>query len=162
MVNRKQIELERFLEDINKTWQLSTVEQDVLDSLFNLLLAGKNTEIKKIEYLLNDEIEDLLKLLNDREVIDHVTENWDFIASDDEDGLEEALDKLNFNWVEKISDTDMIDSLQNDGWSVTMNTVYPRYKDDIVTQSNLHEMTYLFLNLSPQKRGEIINSLKND
>jgi glutamyl-tRNA reductase len=162
MVNRKQIKLERFLEDINKTWQLSTVEQDVLDSLFNLLLAGKNTEIKKIEYLLNDEIEDLLKLLNDREVIDYVTENWDFIASDDEDGLEEALDKLNFNWVEKISDTDMIDSLQNDGWSVTMNTVYPRYKDDIVTQSNLHEMTYLFLNLSPQKRGEIINSLKND
>lgn len=160
MVNRKQIELERFLEDINKTWKLSIMEHGVLNDVFNLLLAGKNTEIKKVENLLNDETEELLKLLNDREVIDYVTETWDFIASNDEDGLEEALDKLNFNFVEKISDTDMIDSLKNDGWSVTMNTVYPRYKDDIVTQSNLLEMTDLFLNLSLQKQNEIINNLR--
>ena len=160
MVNRKQIGLERFLEDINKTWKLSIMEHGVLNDVFNLLLAGKNTEIKKVENLLNDETEELLKLLNDREVIDYVTETWDFIASNDEDGLEEALDKLNFNFVEKISDTDMIDSLKNDGWSVTMNTVYPRYKDDIVTQSNLLEMTDLFLNLSLQKQNEIINNLR--
>ena len=54
----------------------------------------------------------------------------------------------------------MIDSLKNDGWYVTMDTVYPIYKYDIVTQSNLHEMTYLFLNLSPQKQNEIINNLR--
>ena len=31
---------------------------------------------------------------------------------------------------------------------------------DIVTQSDLEEMTELFLNLSTQKRNEVINSLK--
>ena len=161
MINRKQIELDRFKEDISKTWQLSVVENSTLESFLNLFLAGKNTEIKKIEHLVNDETEDLLKLLNDREVIDYVTENWGFIASDDEDGLEEALDDLKFNWIEKVSDEDMIKSLENDGWNVTMDDIYPRHQADIVTQSDLEEMTDLFLNLSPQKRSDVINNLKD-
>ena len=158
MINRKQVELDRFKEEIDRVWKLSIVEQDVLCSFLNLFLAGKNTEIKKIEHLVNDETEDLLKLLNDREVIDYVTENWGFIASDDEDGLEEALDDLKFNWVGKVTDTDMIKSLEDDGWNVTELRV--KHQADIVTQSDLEEMTELFLNLSPQKRSDVINNLK--
>ena len=161
MTNRKQIELDRFKEEIDRVWKLSIVEQDVLCSFLNLFLAGKNTEIKKVEHLLNDETEELLEMLNDRIVLDYAIDLGGFIASDDEDGLEEALDDLKFNWVGKVTDTDMIKSLENDGWNVTMDDFYPRHQDDIVTQSDLEEMTELFLNLSQQKRSEMINNLKN-
>ena len=160
MVNRKQIELERFLEDINKTWKLSIMEHGVLNDVFNLFLAGKNTEIKKIEYLLNDETEDLLKLLNDREVINYVTETWDFIASDDESDLVDALRDLNYDFSEQLDLDEHIEIVEDNGYSVTELKV--KHQADIITQSDLEEMTDLFLNLSPQKRGEIINSLKND
>ena len=161
MVNRKQIELDKFKEDISKTWQLSVVENSTLESFLELFLAGENTEIKKVEHLLNDETEELLELLNDREVINYVTENWDFIASDDESDLVDALDILNFDWSSKITDADMIKSLEEDGWSVKYDYKYPKHQGDIVTQSDLEEMTELFLNLSQQKRSEIINNLKN-
>ena len=161
MVNRKQIELDKFKEDISKTWQLSVVENSALESFLELFLAGKNHEIKKVEHLLNDETEELLELLNDREVINYVTENWNFIASDDESDLVDALDNLNFDWSSKITDADMIKSLEEDGWSVKYDYKYPKHQGDIVTQSDLEEMTELFLNLSQQKRSEIINNLKN-
>ena len=51
MVLRKQVELDRFKEEIDREWKLSIVEMEVLDSIFNLFLAGENAEIKKIEQL---------------------------------------------------------------------------------------------------------------
>ena len=56
MINRKQIELDRFKEEIDRVWSLSLIEKEVLESFLELFLAGKNTEIKKVEHLLNDEI----------------------------------------------------------------------------------------------------------
>ena len=159
MINRKQVELDRFKEEIDREWKLSIVEQEVLESFLELFLSGKNTEIKKVEHLLNDETEELLKLLNDREVINYVTENWNFIASDDESDLVDALDNLNFDWSSKITDADMINSLEEDGWSVKYDYKYPKHQGDIVTQSDLEEMTELFLNLSQQKRNEMINKM---
>ena len=90
-------------------------------------MAGKNDELKKVDCLLNNEIEDLLELLNDRQVINYVTEKWDFILSDDESDLVDALKDLNFRWIDKVSDEDMIKSLENDGWSVEFDYNYPRH-----------------------------------
>lgn len=160
MVTRKQIEIERFIETINREWSLSINEEMVLDSFLNLFLAGKNTEIKKVEHLLNDETEQLLELLNDREVIDYAIDLGGFIASDDESGLEDALDDLNFNWIEKVSDEDMIKSLEDDGWSVEFGKDYPIHQNDIITQYGLEEMTELFLSADFNKRQEVINNLK--
>ena len=159
MINRKQIELDRFKEEIDRVWSLSLIEKEVLESFLELFLAGKNTEIKRVEHLLNDEIEELLELLNDREVINYVTENWDFISPEDESDLVDALDNLNFDWSSKITDADMINSLEEDGWSVKYDYKYPKHQGDIVTQSDLEEMTELFLNLSQQKRNEMINKM---
>ena len=161
MVNRKQIELDRFKEEIDRVWSLSLIEKEVLESFLELFLAGKNNELAKVSCLLNDETEELLELLNDREVINYVTENWNFIASDDESDLEDALDNLNFDWSSKITDADMIKSLEEDGWSVKYDYKYTKPQGDTVTKTDLEEMTKLFLNLSQQKRGEIINNLKN-
>ena len=159
MENRKPKDTEDILEFVKSKWKLSIQEFDVLESVLVIFQAGDKREIDKIEHLVNDETEELLELLNDREVINYVTENWDFIASDDESGLVDALDDLKFNWVEKVTDTDMIKSLEDDGWNVTIDDFYPRHQADIVTQSDLEEMTELFLNNSQQKRSEMINKM---
>jgi hypothetical protein len=41
MVLRKQVELDRFKEEIDREWKLSIVEMERLDALLNLLLARK-------------------------------------------------------------------------------------------------------------------------
>ena len=158
MVLRKQNEIDKFIEFIDREWKLSIVEQEVLDSFLNLFLAGKNTEIKKVEHLLNDETEELLKLLNDREVLDYAIDLGGFIASDDESGLVDALDDLKYDFSEKLDLDEHIEIVEDHGYNVTELRV--KHQADIVTQSDLEEMTELFLNLSPQKRNEIINNLK--
>ena len=159
MINRKQVELDRFKEEIDRVWKLSIVEQDVLCSFLNLFLAGKNTEIKKVEHLLNDETEELLKLLNDREVLDYAIDLGGFIASDDERGLVDALDDLKYDFSEKLDLDEHIEIVEDHGYNVTELRV--KHQADIVTQSDLEEMTELFLNLSPQKRSDVINNLKD-
>ena len=158
MINRKQVELDRFKEEIDRVWSLSLIEKEVLESFLELFLAGKNTEIKKVEHLLNDETEELLELLNDREVINYVTENWNFIASDDESGLVDALDDLKYDFCEKLDLDEHIEIVEDHGYNVTELRV--KHQADIVTQSDLEEMTELFLNLSQQKRSDVINNLK--
>ena len=157
MILRKQIQLDRFKEEINRFWSLSVIEDEVLNSFLNLFLAGENNKIEQIEHLLNDEIEELLSTLIDREVINYVTDNWEFIAPDDESGLEDALDELNFNWIDKVDCDDMINYLEENGYSVDEDSkeVY-----NIVTNMQLEEMTELFLLADNNKREEIINKLK--
>ena len=41
MVNRKEIELDRFKEEIDRVWSLSLNEMEMLDSLLNLFLERK-------------------------------------------------------------------------------------------------------------------------
>ena len=159
MENRTDNQVEDILDFIKCKWQLSIEEDDVLESILYLFSARKNNEIKQIEYLINDETEELFKTLNDREVIDYVTENWKFVASDDESGLEDALDDLNFKWIDKVTNTEMIKSLEDDGWTVEYDYKYPKHQADIVTQSQLEEMTEKFLNLSVQERDNLIKSM---
>ena len=157
MVNRKQIELDRFKKEINRVWSLSVVENEVLDSFLNFFLAGENDKIKQIQHLLNDETEELLTTLIDRQVINYVTDNWEFIAPDDESGLEDALDDLNFNWIDKVDCDDMINYLEENGYSVEEES---NENHNIVTTMQLEEMTELFLSADSNKREEIINKLK--
>ena len=157
MVNRKQIELDRFKEEIDRVWSLSLIEKEVLESFLELFLAGKNTEIKKVDYLLNDEIENLLELLNDRQIINYVTENWDFISPEDESDLVDALDNLNFDWIEKCDFDKMVQYIEENGYSVE-EEVFGNM--DIVTQSQLQELQELFLNLSTQEREKLLNKIR--
>ena len=157
MVNRKQVELERFKEDINRTWALSVFEESVLYSFLNLFLAGANTEIKKIEHLINNETEELLELLNDREVVDYVTENWDFISSDDESGLVDALKDLSYDFSEQLDLEDHIEIVEDHGYSVL--EAKDCYKD-IVSQVMAKEWLELFESMTMQQRELYINQIR--
>ena len=41
MTNRKQVELDRFKEEIDRVWSLSLNEKEVLDSFLNLFFGGE-------------------------------------------------------------------------------------------------------------------------
>jgi len=146
MTNRKQIELDRFKEEIDREWKLSIVEQEVLDSFLNLFLAEKNTEIKKVEHLLNDETEELLELLNDKEIMNYAEFNLGMIEEDD---VEECKD------LEDYSDRELSDEFFNRELGK-----FTHGRFDITSQSQLEEMTELFLEADLNKRQEIINSFK--
>ena len=157
MVNRKQIDLEKFKEEIDRVWSLSLIEKGVLESFLELFLAGKNTEIKKVEHLLNDETEELLELLNDREVINYVTENWDFIASDDESGLVDALDDLKYDFSEQLGLEEHIEIVEDNGYQVL--EAKDSYKD-IVSQAMAQEWMELFEEMTMQQRDLYINQIR--
>ena len=150
MINRKQVELDRFKEDINRVWSLSLNEMEFLDSFLNLLLAGKNTEIKKVGHLLKDETEELLLLLNDGEIRTYAEDYLDMIDGDDCEECEKCKGLYNYD------DDDLLDecSRRDLKWEEYERT-------DIVTQSHLEEFTELFLSADLNKRQEIINSFKN-
>jgi glutamyl-tRNA reductase len=157
MENRTDNQVYEILDFIKYKWQLSIEEDDVLESILYLFSARKNNEIKQIEYLINDETEELFKTLNDREVIDYVTENWKFVASDDESGLEDALKDLNYDFSEQIDLDKHIEIVEDHGYVVTELRV--KHQADIVTQSQLEEMTEKFLNLSTQERDNLIKNM---
>lgn len=140
------------------TWDLTVNEEELLDSVLLTFSVQNIEKQKQLTHLINDETEELLEMLNDRIVLDYAIDLGGFLASDDEDGLEEALDDLKFNWVGKVTDTDMIKSLEDDGWNVTMDDFYPRHQADIVTQSDLEELTSNFLSADFQKRDLILKS----
>ena len=148
MVLRKQNEIDKFIEFINREWSLSVNEETVLESILNLFLAQNIKEIKKVEHLLNDETEELLGFLDSYDIQRYCERNFDMVAECDE--CDECKD------LEDYDDEDLLDEVE----SRDLNWQDYDSNTDIVTQSDLEEMTELFLNLSPQKRQEAINNLK--
>ena len=159
MENRKNIQATQIIDYVKDIWSLSMEEEEVLDAVL-IFLARQNTEkIKQLSYLLNNETQDLLETLNDREVAEYASEELDFIPKDDEDGLVDALRDLNFDFIDEVKDSDMIDSLENDGWTVTMDK-YDVGVNSIVDESQFNEMSELFLNLSVFERENVLKTIK--
>ena len=123
-------------------------------------IVGENYIFTDAETLLHfghDETEDLLRLLNDREVIEYVTENYNFIASDDESGLVDALHDLDYDFSEKISLEDHIEIVEDHGYQVL--EVKDSYKD-IVSQAMAHQWMELFEEMTMQQRELYINQIR--
>lgn len=159
MESRKPKDTEDILEFIKSKWKLTLQEFDVLESVLNLFLAGKNTEVKKVEHLLNDETEELLELLNDREVLDYAIDLGGFIASDDESGLVDALDDLKYDFSEKLDLDEHIEIVEDHGYSVL--EVKDCYKD-IVSQVMAKEWLELFESMTMQQRELYINQIRGE
>ena len=158
MENRKQKHVTDIIKHVEDNyWKLTLQEFDVLESVLNLFLAGENTEIKKAEHLLNNETEELLKLLNDREVLDYAIDLGGFIASDDESGLVDALDDLKYDFSEQLGLEEHIEIVEDNGYQVLETK--DSYKD-IVSQSMAQEWMELFEEMTMQQRDLYINQIR--
>ena len=159
MRDRNEAQAEQILEYINNLWKLSIEESEVLESVLNLFSAQKTTEIKQLDYLLNDEIETLLKTLNDREIIDFACDELGMIPEDDEDSMIDALKDLHFDFTSQVSDSDMISSLEADGWNVSMED-YETYRSNITTDLQMEEMKKIFYDLDFISREKILEQIR--
>ena len=157
MTNRKPKDTEDILEFVKSKWKLTLQEFDVLESVLDIFQASDKREIDKIEHLVNDETEELLELLNDREVINYVTENWDFIASDDESDLVDALKDLSYDFSEQLGLEDHIEIVEDNGYQVLETK--DSYKD-IVSQAMAHQWMELFEEMTMQQRDLYINQIR--
>ena len=156
MENRKTSQVTAILDYTLEMWDLSINEQEVLDSLLIVLARNDVKKLKQVQLLLNNETEELLETLNEREVIKYAENELDLISNQDEDSLVDALDDLNFKWIDKVDEDDMINYLEENGYYIEAN----KGNLDIITDSQLEEMNDLFLSFSAEKRQEIINNLK--
>jgi hypothetical protein len=136
MENRKERDVEDILDFIKDKWQLSINELETLESVFNVFAAQDVNMIQGIQYLVNDRHRELLKDLCQSTVCEYAYKNFDFVDSDDEYKLVDALREMNYEFICEVSDEEMIESLEADGWKVIMD------ENEIVTEYDYVDDVY--------------------
>lgn len=154
MENRTNKQVTDIIDHIKDVWQLSLNEEDLLDSVLILFSSQKTEKLKQIEYLLNEEDSDLLETLHQRDIEDYACRQFDMISKNDKYDLVGALKDLNFDFSEEVTDTEMIEALEEDGWYVSLDNGYTN--SNIVEESQFSEWTELFTKLSVQERDSIL------
>jgi hypothetical protein len=153
MESRKTAHVERIIKYVKDYWQLSVNDEDCLTSVLDVFRAEENSTIDKINYLVNNNIQSLLGTLNDKEVEDYALDEFDLIPKDSEDDLIDALDDLNYNWIDQVDEDEMISALEDSGYTVDSNNYIA---ENIVEESQFEEWTQLFIKLSVQERENIL------
>lgn len=157
--NNKQVT--DIIDHIKDVWQLSLNEEDLLDSLLILFSAQKTEKLKQIEYLVNEEDLDLLETLHQRDIEDYACRHFDMISKNDRYDLVGALKDLKFDFLEEVTDTEMIEALEEDGWYVSLDNSYTNNNNNnIVEESQFNEWTELFNQLTIQQRELYINQIR--
>jgi hypothetical protein len=150
MTNRKQVQLDRFKEEIDSVWQLSISEEEFLETVFNFLLARDTHKANTLlNSLKNGDWEELLKEIPKNAVINFSESFLDMIEESEVEDCRELKD------LEDYDDDDLLDECSR------RDLKWENYeKTDITSQSQLEELTDLFLSVDLNKRNEIINSLR--
>lgn len=142
------------LDFIKSKWQLSVNEEDLLNSVLILFSAQKTEKLKQIEYILNEEDLDLLETLHQRDIENYACKQFDMVSKTDRYDLVGALKDLNFDFLEEVTDTEMIEALEEDGWYVSLDNGYTN--SNIVEEIQFSEWTELFNQLTIQQRENIL------
>lgn len=135
MKNRTDKNVKDITDFILDEFDLSVVEEEVLESILQVFKERDFKVLKQIEHLVNDETEDLLELLSDYSIQRYACRELDLIYGNDESDLVDALETLNYDFTNSVSDSDMISSLENGGWNVTWD------KDEISTDFDIVDHT---------------------
>lgn len=144
MVNRKEIELERFIDEIDHTWKLSVTETELLEDVLNAIRTESFSEIKKIiDFWENSDFEELLDMIPN-----YAKESW---AS--YNGFIDEYDCPAQKTLEDFDD-DEIEQEYFDRFDRGCNRI------DIVTDSQYKEMSDLFLSLDFISRENILKQLR--
>jgi len=144
MTNRKEIDLERFISEIDYTWKLSITETELLEEVLNIIKRGDDiTDLSEfIEYFVLKDYSEILDFIPSS-----YKEDWaEWNGYKDEDDCEEKT-------IEDFDD-DEVEQEYFDRFDKT------NYRIDIVTDSQFNEMSDLFLSLSFTEREKLLNKLR--
>lgn len=144
MTNRKDKQLQAFKELINKEWQLSIDEDEILENILEIFRTRDLKKQEQLSYIPFDDVKELLETLDDYDIKSFAETYLNMI--EERDCEEKTLEDFDDNEIkeEYFDRFDVAGSL------------------DIISDMHLEEMTILFLSFSPQKQQDIINLLKND
>ena len=144
MVNRKEIELERFISEIDHIWKLSVTETELLEGVLNIIKIGEDiTDLAEfIDYFVEKDYSEILDF-----VPSSYKEDWaEWNGYTDEDDCKEKT-------LEDFED-DEIEQEYFDRFDKT------NYRRDIVTDIQYNEMSDLFLSLSFTEREKILKQIR--
>ena len=145
MTIRKEKQLLGFKELINREWQLSIDEDELLENILEIFRTRDLKKQEQLSYIPFDDVKELLKTLDDYDIQRYAETHLDMVDDDDCDCDEEkTIEDFDDNEIkeEYFYRFDVAGSL------------------DIISDMHLEEMTELFLSFSPQKQQDILNYLK--
>ena len=154
MQNRIYKHIEDILKFTEEKFYLTLIEKALIESFLTALLNRDEEKLKQIEYLLNEEDSELLETLHQRGIEDYACRQFGMISKNDTHDLVGALKDLNFDFLKEVTDTEMIEALEEDGWHVSLDNGYTN--NNIVEESQFEEWTELFSKLSVQERESIL------
>lgn len=142
MTIRKEKDIEDFIYTINRKWQLSIEERDVLESLLYTFFRGE--DLKQIHNALNDDYELFLDNIPERDLKRYIESKFDYIDAFDKDDLADALDDLNFNWAKMVDIEDHIYAIEREGYVVLENGENFIDKVDVIDYNLFTEISEKF------------------
>jgi hypothetical protein len=146
MENRTDNQVEDILDFILDKFDLSVTEEELVESFLEILRKRDIKKQEQLTYLLDDETECLLQTIKEKDIKDFAEKYLDMV---DEDDIEDCKKLKDYN------DDDLLDEVE----SRDLNWQDYDSDMDIVTQSQLEEMTEKFLNLSIKERDNLIKSM---
>ena len=141
-------EVIRIIDAINNISELSSIQEEILDFVLICFSANKTKEINSLNKLLNEDTYNFLKLLDQSDILDYASEQFDLIQNR-KYILVNALEDMNYKFIEAVDEDDMVEYLENCGYSVSGDK---EDNLDIVTQSDLDELVSNFLSADFEKR----------
>lgn len=152
---RKNKDVENILNYTKELWYLTINEEDVLETVLHSFLAGDEKILKQIGYLCDGDIEDLLETLKKGDIQEYAEEELGMVSEEDEDDLVEALRYLNFDFIKEVSDSNMIKSLEADGWIISDGDYEMKYHYDLVDNNLITDIEEVFNNLNTSDRQRL-------
>jgi len=146
MVIRKEKDVEKLLKAVDKIWQLNLNEDELLETVFNLILAGKTKEIVDVlNFYTSEEWENLLKEIPKKEVEYYAQRFLNLLSEDDIEDCEKC------KGLKDYSDDDIMDEFY--GRELER---FGNFREDIVTQMQIKELVSNFLSADFEKRKKML------
>lgn len=152
MKNRNNKHIENTMDEIAYHWNLSINEEEILDSFLILLKDGDVNKLKQIEYLLNGEYEELLKIIPDNVLIRHCENRLGMVTKE---YMNEVLNEDYDFSLGNIHLSEICQVAENKGYKVLK-----KENNSIVEDMQIEEIKELFLSLSWAEKEELLNKLR--
>lgn len=151
MENRKSNQI---LEYIQEQWQLSLREKDILEQILDLFKNEELSTLKKLEYVLDEDYRKILDFIPQRSVFDFALDNFDLVSTDDEQSLLNALDGLDYNFMDDLSEEDLLERASDLGYNLMEGS------SNVVLDSQKEELLEAFEGMNFREREELISKIR--
>lgn len=151
MENRKSNQI---LEYIQEQWQLSLREKDILEQILDLFKNEELSTLKKLEYVLDEDYRKILDFIPQTNIFNFALDNFDLVSTDDEQSLLNALNGLDYNFTDDLSEEDLLERASDLGYNLMEGS------SNVVLDSQKEELLEAFEGMDFRQREELISKIR--